>query len=560
MIRLAITTGDPTGIGPEITVKALQFYPLRKEICYVVYGTLPEYEDGTKPIRIGSLNEAERTGVIYHLPIEEQSDSGATALKILTQCRDDLRKGDLHGVVTCPVSKHEIRKTQPDFIGHTEFFAENPDNVVMSFWGDVFNIALLTTHMPVCEIGGHLDPEVVIPKLRLIHKAAAEMIEKPRLAILGVNPHSGESGAFGTEEAMLTHSLETLKQEDIVIDGPFPADTFFAAKASQYNMIISAYHDQALIPFKMLHPNSGVNMTLGLPFVRTSVDHGTAFDIVGKGIANEGSLENAIRLAEKKLLSKEISFEPIYNAFAPYYDQYMEHVRYDAWTGLILNQYNKLRKNKPQKVLELACGTANIACRLVKKGISVDACDLATAMVKAASRKPFKPNLFRHDMLDPLPRSGYDLALMMFDSLNYLQSIEQIAPVLNHIHDALLPEGVLIFDITTIRNCRDNFDGFVNIDDDGKCYMVHTSELDENEKTQITRLTFFHNRKLFYTRDDEVHYQRIFPTSIVLDEIAKTPFNLAGIYSIDGPDNLLRTRPRKLDESFDRLFFVLEKA
>ncbi len=552
MIRLAITTGDPAGIGPEIAAKALRFYPLRKEIHYVVYGTLPEYKDGNRPVRIEHPNEAQKPGVLYHIPIEG-------ALQILTRCREALKQGDLHGVVTCPVSKHEIRKVDSGFIGHTEFFADNPDDVVMSFWGDQFNIALLTTHIPVCEVGKHLQPEIVVRKLRLIHQSACRMIEAPRLAILGVNPHAGESGAFGSEESLLRQSLEQLSSEGIAIDGPFPADTFFATKASEYDMIISAYHDQALIPFKMIHPNRGVNMTLGLPFVRTSVDHGTAFDIAGKGIADEGSLECAIRLAERTLLKKDTRFEPIYDAFAPYYDQYMAHVRYDDWVRLILFQYNKLRKRSPRKVIELACGTANIACRLVKKGISVDACDLVVSMVKAASRKPFSPNLFRHDMTEPLGRTGYDLALMMFDSLNYLKSSEKIAPTLNHIHDALLPEGILIFDVTTVRNCRDNFDGFVNIEDDGKCYMVHTSELNEKEDTQITRLTFFQNRQNFYRRDDEVHRQHIFPAATVLDEIAKTPFNLLGIYSIDNPGNLLRSQPRKLDESYDRLFFVLEK-
>ncbi len=559
MIRLAITTGDPAGIGPEIAVKALQFYPLRDEICYIVYGTLPEYKDGNRPVRIDDPNEAETPGVLYHLPIEDQEESGATALQILKKCREGLKSDTLHGVVTCPVSKHEIRKIDPEFIGHTEFFADNPDDVVMSFWGDRFNIALLTTHIPVCEIASHLNPDIVTKKLRIIHRHTSRMIENPRLAILGINPHAGESGAFGTEEGILELSIEQLKNEGIVIDGPFPADTFFATKASDYDMIISAYHDQALIPFKMIHPNRGVNMTLGLPFVRTSVDHGTAFDIAGKGIAEEGSLESAIRLAERTLLGKDTRFEPIYDAFAPYYDRYMAHVKYDEWVNLILFQYNKLRKRSPKKVLEMACGTANIACRLVRKGFTVDACDLAVSMVKAASRKRFKPNLFRHDMIEPLNRTGYDLAVMMFDSLNYLKSSSQIATTLNHIHDALLPEGVLIFDVTTVRNCRDNFDGFVNIEDDGKCYLVHTSELSENEDRQTTRLTFFHNRKLFYRRDDEVHVQHVFPTAVVLDEIAKTPFNLLGIYSIDNPGNLLRSKPDKLDESYDRLFFVLEK-
>ncbi len=567
MIRLAITTGDPAGIGPEIAVKALQFYPLREELCYIVYGSLPDYEDGTQAIRIDRIEDAIEPGALYHIPIVDESilpgqpsqASGKNSHDILSRCRDDLKNGQLQGVVTCPISKHEIRKTDPGFIGHTEFFAEDPEQVVMSFWGDHFNVALLTTHVSLCEVGHKLNLETIVDKLRIIYLNTTKLIDHPQFAMLGVNPHAGESGAFGTEEAMLEEAIAILKKDGIAIDGPFPADTFFSTKATQYDMIVSAYHDQALIPFKMVHANRGVNMTLGLPFVRTSVDHGTAFDIAGQDSAREGSLEYAIRLAERALIEKDVVFVPIYDAFAPFYDQYMAHVKYNEWVKLILSQYNKLRKRSPKKVIELACGTANIACRLVRRGIEVDACDLAVSMVKNASRKQFKPNLFRHDMLDPLKRSGYDLAIMMFDSLNYLSSESEIGITLEHIHNALIPQGILIFDITTIRNCRDNFDGFVNIEDNGTCYMVHTSELDAKEENQITSLTFFQNRGFFYQRNDEVHRQCIFPTSVVLDRIGKSPFNLLGIYSIDKPGNLMQSPSQKLDESYDRLFFVLEK-
>ncbi|MDO9576712.1 MAG: 4-hydroxythreonine-4-phosphate dehydrogenase PdxA [Candidatus Cloacimonadales bacterium] len=569
MRRLAITTGDPAGIGPEIALKALRYFQVKDNIAIIVYGRFAGNDDGNQIVKIDDVSQANSPAVIYWIEIDDDKIeigkpsalSGEIALEILNRCANDLNSKKLDAVVTCPISKEALHFTRPDFIGHTEFFAEKSEtkDVIMSFWGPHFNLALLTTHLPICEVPGSLSDEIIEMKLRLIYRETGKLIQKPRIAMLAVNPHAGEGGAFGSDDIRIKKILDFLRIENINIDGPFPADTFFATKANQYNMIISAFHDQGLIPFKMISAEEGVNVTLGLPFIRTSVDHGTAFDIAGKNIASEKSLLQAINFAEKMLQPLAEHKEVNYTKFAKYYDQYMAHVNYEDWINFILMQFSKKFKRNPKHVLELACGTGNISCLLVKKGLKVDASDISEEMIKIAAQKPFHPNLMLQNMTSLLPVGKYELILLLFDSLNYLNHSQEILKMLKNIYSALLEKGLFIFDITTPKNCEQNFDGFVNLEDSENEYLIHQSDYDQKRHIQTTHLTFFLKKGFLFERFDEVHNQKIYLVEDIVNYIKKTKFKIRGIHSIGFKENLKNTDLRTLDQNFSRLFFVLEK-
>ena len=568
MIKIAITTGDPAGIGPEITSKAIRFLKLRRDLIFVVYGKLDLFNDGNIVVKINNIKEAISPENIYWIKIDSNiemgkptTESGRIAYDILSRCAEDLNSGQLAAVVTAPVSKDAIRHTQPNFIGHTEFFAtsSNTKNVIMSFWGPYFNLSLLSTHIAVSEVSKYLTSEPLKPKFRLIYQETNKMLKNPKIAMLAVNPHAGEKGAFGDEDQLIAKVLKELEEEDIHIDGPYPADTFFATKATSYDMIISAYHDQGLIPFKMISAEEGVNVTLGLPYIRTSVDHGTAYDIAGKGIASEKSLLQAINFAENMISKPKEITNNNYGIFAEYYDNYMKHVGYEDWVEFILLQYNKSCGKSPAKILELACGSTNISSLLVKKGLTVDASDISAEMLKIASEKPFSPSLSLQKMTDELPKNKYDLALLLFDSLNYLHDLNEVELLLNNVHNTLVEKGLFIFDITTPKNCENHFDGFINIEQIKDDLFIHESDYEQTENTLITKLTFFKKKGFLFARYDEEHKQKIFRVSDLLEQINKTDLRLKGIYYIGHDENLIDHNPKILESNFSRLFFILEK-
>ncbi|MCF7794560.1 MAG: 4-hydroxythreonine-4-phosphate dehydrogenase PdxA [Candidatus Cloacimonetes bacterium] len=569
MRKLAITTGDPAGIGPEITSKALRFLSLNDNLIIIVYGKLYSFSDGNRIKKIEHVDQAIHPNYIYWIEIDDPKikigkptkSSGEIAYKILLKCVSDLNHGFLDGVVTCPISKEAIHHSHPQFIGHTEFFADlsHTNDVIMSFWGPHFNLALLTTHLATKCVADKLTKNLIEKKLRIIFSEFQKFLSEPKFAILAMNPHAGEKGAFGTEDEVLKVILEKIKKSNIKIDGPFPADTFFAQHADKYDVIISAYHDQGLIPFKMISKDEGVNVTLGLPFVRTSVDHGTAFDIAGKNIASELSLLAAINLAEKMLKCDKKDQNNIYKNFAIFYDKYMAHVDYEKWIKFFLECFSQRFKRNPKKTLELACGTANIACELVKKGLDVDASDISSEMLKIAAKKTLRPNLFQHDMRYLLPVEKYELVLLLFDSLNYLIDYKEIEHLLENVYTTLKQNGLFIFDITTIKNCSNNFDGFVNLEDDQDSYLIHHGEYDEETSIQTTNLTFFKKKGFLFERFDEVHKQKVYNVTELVSIIEKSNFKLSAIHSIGFKENLVKSDLTVLDENFTRLFFVLEK-
>ena len=296
---LAITMGDPNGIGPEIINKLLQqeklpadtliignrqaleaFGPINYEVIDP-FGPLTEYNQGRATKQNGAASYAYITHAIQL----------ATAKKI-------------SGIVTAPINKEALHLAGYAFDGHTEILAAQTGttNFGMMFASSALNIMLTTIHKSLRAVPDMITQEKVRTTITLGRQGMADLgLTNPRIAVCGLNPHAGENGIFGTEECeILKPVIQAYQAQGVSIAGPFPADTVFTpTQRSKYDLIIAHYHDQGLIPLKMLAFDSAVNITVGLPIVRTSVDHGTAYDIVGQGIASTESLKQAIILADR---------------------------------------------------------------------------------------------------------------------------------------------------------------------------------------------------------------------------------------------------------------------
>jgi 4-hydroxythreonine-4-phosphate dehydrogenase len=219
--------------------------------------------------------------------------------------------GDAAGMVTAPINKQALRAAGTEFPGHTELLADRcqVDEVVMMLAGARLRVCLVTTHCALREVPQRLTAERILTTMRIAATALQQQfgLEHPRLAVLALNPHAGEGGLFGDEEKRhIVPAIETARDEGLAVSGPHSADTlFWFASQGQYDAVICMYHDQGLIPLKLLHFEDGVNVTLGLPIVRTSVDHGTAYDLAGTGQASSASLIAAVRMAAEMAEKQE---------------------------------------------------------------------------------------------------------------------------------------------------------------------------------------------------------------------------------------------------------------
>jgi len=315
--RIAVTMGDPAGVGPEIVVQALRF-PEVVSICRpVVYGDAGilrraaavlgqavEVADGGEsgPGRIvvrplSSLSPDE-------VPFGRISEAGSRAMAdYIREAARDALAGRADGVVTCPITKEGLKMAGVPFPGHTEFLADlcGGADVVMMLAGDRLRVALVTIHVALRKALELLSLPVIVRTIRITHDFFRKYMgtDAPRIAVAGVNPHAGEGGLFGDEEeTMVAPAVAACRKEGIDASGPYPPDTlFFRAYRGEFDVVVAMTHDQGLIPLKLVHFEDGVNVTMGLPVIRTSVDHGTAYDIAGKGVASPGSLLAAIRLA-----------------------------------------------------------------------------------------------------------------------------------------------------------------------------------------------------------------------------------------------------------------------
>lgn len=318
--RLVITMGDPAGVGPEIIVKALSHASLRKKARFCVLGNLRVLEEACERLDMSFPMEvvADPVGRFSSKPIVSEPDklgrsplepgrwsvrtgraSLAYILKATQMCLDE----EADAMVTAPVCKEALKRAGCKYPGHTEFIADlcGAEKVVMMLVGGGLRVALVTTHAAVASLPRLVTRGEVAAAIMVTH---AELkysfgIESPRLAVLGLNPHAGEGGMFGTEEKQhISPAIRIAAAKGAPALGPIPADTaFHRMLQGEFDAVLAMYHDQGLGPLKTLAFDTGVNITLGLPIVRTSVDHGTAFDIAGTGTASEASLVAAIHEA-----------------------------------------------------------------------------------------------------------------------------------------------------------------------------------------------------------------------------------------------------------------------
>lgn len=291
-LRIGITLGDCAGIGPEIVRSGLASKQLPAAADYVILGNYPECSLGQ--------------------PTPETARAAAAALE---EAVDLARKGELDAVVTGPIHKARMYEIGFQFPGQTEFFAERcgVKNFAMLLTGGEITVALVTTHIPLSEVSRSLKKSEIVRVGRLlVDFLLTRSNEQPRIAVAGLNPHAGESGKIGREEieiiapavAELNSSLVT-RHSSLIFSGPHAPDTiFYRAAQGEFDAVLCMYHDQGLIPLKLHAFHEGVNVTLGLPFPRTSPDHGTAFEIAGKGIARADSMLAAITLAAELALKK----------------------------------------------------------------------------------------------------------------------------------------------------------------------------------------------------------------------------------------------------------------
>ena len=281
--RIAITSGDPAGIGPEIAQKAADDSRVREACEPVVYGPPP----GVR-FTLGELSAA----------------AGKAAYDTLCSAVKDAQSGVVAAVATAPVNKLAFARAGLPWKGHTDLLAHltGSSRVAMMFWSEPLKVVLATIHIPLASVPAALTRELVDAIIDLSFRELPRFgIAQPRLAMAGLNPHAGEDGLLGDEERkVLRPAIEAAQKRGLQIDGPFPGDTVFGrAVRGEFDAVIACYHDQGLIPVKLLAFGRAVNVTLGRPIVRTSVDHGTAFDIAGKNVADPSSMIEATLLAAR---------------------------------------------------------------------------------------------------------------------------------------------------------------------------------------------------------------------------------------------------------------------
>lgn len=324
-IKVGITHGDTNGIGYEVILKTLEDNRLADLCTIVVYGSakaasfyrkameLPQVQftriDSAADARDGVFNIVNVVGEDLKIePGVASEAAGAAALAALEAAVADLRAGNIDVMVTAPIDKHSIQSPDFKFPGHTEYLQssladeEHPDaKALMVLCTDYLRVALATAHMPIAEVPGALTKELIKDKLKDFDLSLRRDfgIQNPRIAVLSLNPHAGERGLLGKEEEeTIIPAIAEAQADKILAFGPYAADGFFGSESYRaFDGVLAMYHDQGLAPFKTIAMDQGVNFTAGLPFVRTSPDHGTGYDIAGKGQASAESMRSAIYMA-----------------------------------------------------------------------------------------------------------------------------------------------------------------------------------------------------------------------------------------------------------------------
>ena len=309
--------GDPAGIGPEIITK---FFDEHLPPDCVVYGDLRSMQSAIKTLgsklALQPLASPDQPLMPGCMPVFQACDTvpdnlqmgvisagaGKAAYQCVSRAIDDALAGNIKGMITAPLNKQAIHLAGFDFPGHTEILAHRSGDVpvAMMLANDVIRVVLVTIHIPLSQVSQTISVDLELQAIRLAQAACQQLgIANPRIAVASLNPHASEGGKFGDEEQrIITPAIEQAKAIGLDVSGPWPGDTIFGrARQGEFDVVVAQYHDQGLIPVKYLGLDQGVNVTIGLPFVRTSVDHGTAFDIAGEGLASESSLAQAVTMA-----------------------------------------------------------------------------------------------------------------------------------------------------------------------------------------------------------------------------------------------------------------------
>ena len=326
---LGLTMGDPAGIGPEVLAKAFAGREIGRLCRPIVIGSLPVMEQTVRslglPMRVeavaGHDQPLGRRGAIPVLdPLERPlgrfrmgvaaEETGAASLSFISKAVRLAEAGCINGIVTGPINKEAINLAGCKHPGHTELLADltHSQEVGMMILGGPLKIMFATTHVAVRDLSSVLTVERVGRTIRLAHRALRDFfgVAKPKIGLAALNPHAGEAGLFGDEERRcILPAAQQARSAGIHVSDPLPADTLFGkAVRGEYDGVVAMYHDQGLIPLKLVAFGRCVNLTVGLPIIRTSVDHGTAYDIAGKGVADPGSLVEAVKLAARLAAAK----------------------------------------------------------------------------------------------------------------------------------------------------------------------------------------------------------------------------------------------------------------
>ena len=327
-VKAGISIGDLNGIGLEVIIKTLADSRVLENIIPIIYGSgkvisfhkksleLPEFS--YIPIRKASEATAKKVNLINvwndDIVLEfgkASTISGSYAFKSLEAASNDLKAGDIDVLVTAPIDKKTIQNPEFNFAGHTEYLANKAGitNYLMLLVGEHLKIGTITGHIPISEVAQSISKEKIVKKIEVLHNSMVKDfgIRKPKIAVLGLNPHAGDTGLIGKEEIeIIEPAVNSAKEKGIMVYGPYAADGFFGSyNFKNFDAVLAMYHDQALIPFKTLCFESGVNFTAGLPFVRTSPDHGTGYDIAGKNKASEESFRASLFAARDIFMARD---------------------------------------------------------------------------------------------------------------------------------------------------------------------------------------------------------------------------------------------------------------
>lgn len=337
-VRVGISVGDINGIGPEVILKTLNDNRILELCVPIVYGSTRLMNFYKRALNMPDINfnvvdDAEKATARKPnlMPVWEEevqidfgksnSTGGKYALLSLEAAVKDLAANKTDVLVTAPINKENIQAPNFKFPGHTEYLASyaNEENYIMLMVHDTLRVGLVTGHVSVKEISEKITVDAILKKLTVLNKTLLQdfAIRKPRIAVLGLNPHAGDKGLLGEEEQqIISPAIQKANEQGVLAFGPFPADGFFgSSNIKKYDAVLAMYHDQGLAPFKALSFDEGVNFTAGLPIVRTAPDHGTAYDIAGQNIASENSFRNAIYAAidvyRSRINHREISANPL---------------------------------------------------------------------------------------------------------------------------------------------------------------------------------------------------------------------------------------------------------